>query len=136
MTTSSDATTSSETPAETEPPGRKSGGGGQAAPQRLQDAYLAQAQADKTQLAVFLVNGVKLLGSVAGYDAFCLLLERDGKSQLIYKGTISTITPLEPMAIETGDEATSRDVGAPKAGPRAAVKPSRAPVVERRRLGR
>jgi host factor-I protein len=37
----------------------------------------------KTPLTIFLVNGVKLQGVVSWFDNFCVLLRRDGQSQLV-----------------------------------------------------
>lgn len=52
---------------------------------------------EKRMLTVFLVNGVKLTGTVADFDAQTLLLVREGHSQLIYKHAISTIMPAQPL---------------------------------------
>jgi len=52
---------------------------------------------EKRMLTVFLVNGVKLTGTVADFDEQTLLLVREGHSQLIYKHAISTIMPAQPL---------------------------------------
>ena len=59
--------------------------------QNLQDTFLNHVRKTKTPLTIFLVNGVKLQGIVTWFDNFCLLLRRDGHSQLVYKHAISTI---------------------------------------------
>ncbi|MES2033422.1 MAG: RNA chaperone Hfq, partial [Pseudomonadota bacterium] len=48
---------------------------------------------------IFLVNGVKLQGVVSWFDNFCVLLRRDGQSQLVYKHAISTIMPAQPVQL-------------------------------------
>jgi len=48
-------------------------------------------------LTIFLMNGVKLQGIVTWFDNFCVLLRRDGQSQLVYKHAISTIMPSSPV---------------------------------------
>jgi len=59
----------------------------------------------KTPLTIFLVNGVKLQGVVSWFDNFCVLLRRDGQSQLVYKHAISTIMPAQPVQLyEPGDD--------------------------------
>ncbi len=58
----------------------------------------------KTPLTIFLVNGVKLQGIVTWFDNFCLLLRRDGHSQLVYKHAISTIMPGAPIQLFEGGE--------------------------------
>ncbi len=65
--------------------------------QNLQDAFLNNVRKNKISLTIFLVNGVKLTGIVTWFDNFCLLLRRDGHSQLVYKHAISTIMPAEPV---------------------------------------
>ncbi len=72
--------------------------------QNLQDAFLNNVRKNKISLTIFLVNGVKLTGIVTWFDNFCLLLRRDGHSQLVYKHAISTIMPGEPMKMFEGEE--------------------------------
>src|SRR5450755_2537320 len=75
--------------------------------QNLQDTFLNHVRKTKTSVTIFLVNGVKLQGFVTWFDNFCLLLRRDGHSQLVYKHAISTIMPAAPIqmfeAVEEGD---------------------------------
>lgn len=79
--------------------------------QHLQDLFLNAVRKQKISLTIFLVNGVKLTGIVTSFDNFCVLLRRDGHSQLVYKHAISTIMPGQPVQmlddeedIETDDE--------------------------------
>ena len=73
--------------------------------QNLQDIFLNAVRKGKTPLTVFLVNGVKLQGIVTWFDNFCVLLRRDGQSQLVYKHAISTIAPNAPVNLfENEDE--------------------------------
>ena len=73
--------------------------------QNLQDTVLNPVRKNKTPLTIFLVNGVKLQGIVTWFDNFCVLLRRDGHSQLVYKHAISTIMPGSPLQLfEPGDE--------------------------------
>ncbi|PIW28720.1 MAG: RNA chaperone Hfq [Rhodobacterales bacterium CG15_BIG_FIL_POST_REV_8_21_14_020_59_13] len=65
----------------------------------LQDVFLNSVRKTKTPLTIFLVNGVKLQGVVTWFDNFCLLLRRDGQSQLVYKHAISTIMPAAPVSL-------------------------------------
>ena len=62
----------------------------------LQDHFLNNVRRAKLPVTIFLVKGVKLQGVVTWFDAFSLLLRRDGSSQLVYKHSISTIMPAEP----------------------------------------
>ncbi len=72
---------------------------------QLQDIFLTAVRNAAEPVTMFLVNGVMLQGEIAAYDLFCLLLRRDGQSQLIYKHAISTVQPLHPVnLIEADDE--------------------------------
>jgi host factor-I protein len=73
--------------------------------QNLQDTFLNHVRKNKTPLTIFLVNGVKLQGVVTWFDNFCVLLRRDGHSQLVYKHAISTIMPGHPIQLFEGAEA-------------------------------
>ncbi|MBD8875948.1 MAG: RNA chaperone Hfq [Roseobacter sp.] len=80
--------------------------------QNLQDTFLNHVRKQKTPLTIFLINGVKLQGVVTWFDNFCVLLRRDGHSQLVYKHAISTIMPNGPVQLfepgeETGEKAGS-----------------------------
>ena len=67
--------------------------------QNLQDTFLNSVRKAKTPLTIFLVNGVKLQGVVTWFDNFCVLLRRDGQSQLVYKHAISTLMPAQPVQL-------------------------------------
>jgi host factor-I protein len=64
-----------------------------ARPVSLQDHFLNSVRRAKAPVTIFLVKGVKLQGVVTWFDAFSLLLRREGSSQLVYKHSISTIMP-------------------------------------------
>jgi host factor-I protein len=61
----------------------------------LQDHFLNSVRRAKRPVTIFLVKGVKLQGVITWFDAFSLLLRREGASQLVYKHAISTIMPAE-----------------------------------------
>lgn len=58
----------------------------------LQDNYLNQLRKDKTPVVIYLTNGVRLKGTIKGFDSFVILL-KDATQQLIYKHAVSTIVP-------------------------------------------
>ena len=72
--------------------------------QNLQDAFLNQVRKEKNSVTVFLINGVKLQGVITWFDNFCILLRRDGQSQLVYKHAISTIMPSQNVSLYDGEE--------------------------------
>ncbi len=55
--------------------------------------FLNQVRKDKIVLVVYLTNGFQLKGVVKGFDNFIVVLETEGKQQMIYKHAISTIIP-------------------------------------------
>lgn len=59
----------------------------------LQDNFLNQVRKENVQITVFLVNGFQLKGIVKGFDNFTVVLDSEGKQQMIYKHAISTIVP-------------------------------------------
>lgn len=63
----------------------------------LQDHFLNSVRRAKLPVTIFLVKGVKLQGVITWFDAFSLLLRREGASQLVYKHSISTIMPPEAL---------------------------------------
>jgi host factor-I protein len=80
-------------------------------PQSLQDQFLNALRKSKSAVTVYLVKGVKLQGMITSFDAFSLLLRRDGEMQLIYKHSISTIQPrLRPEGFEAANGAASGKV--------------------------
>jgi host factor-I protein len=73
-----------------EQPGRKK-------PALLQEAFLGAVRRQGGPVTMFLVNGVMLQGEIVAFDLFCMLLQRDGLSQLVYKHAISTVQPERPV---------------------------------------
>ncbi|QGQ46301.1 RNA chaperone Hfq [Metabacillus sediminilitoris] len=66
----------------------------------IQDQFLNQLRKDGTFVTVFLLNGFQLRGLVKGFDNFTVLLETEGKQQLIYKHAISTFSPQKNIQLE------------------------------------
>lgn len=71
--------------------------------QNLQDLFLNQARCARLPLTLFLINGFQLRGVVTGFDNFTVVLDTEGRQQLIYKHAISTIIPAKPISL-TADE--------------------------------
>lgn len=68
----------------------------------LQDIFLAKARRAGTLVTVFLMNGFQIHGVIGGYDSFVVILDSDGKQQMIYKHAISTIIPMRPIDLNGG----------------------------------
>ena len=65
----------------------------------LQDLLLSTERRERIPVTVFLVNGFQMRGEVVGYDSFVLVLETEGRQQMIYKHAISTVVPVRPVPI-------------------------------------
>ena len=63
----------------------------------LQDIFLLQAKRDKLPVTMFLMNGFQRRGVITGFDAFVVILDSEGRQQVIYKHAISTIAPVRPV---------------------------------------
>jgi len=65
----------------------------------LQDVFLNQARKERIPLTMFLTNGFQFKGVVKGFDSFTVILESEGRQNMVYKHAISTITPLRAINI-------------------------------------
>ena len=65
----------------------------------LQEIFLTRARKENIPVTLFLVNGFQLRGVITGFDCFVVVLESEGKQQVIYKHAISTIAPLRSIEL-------------------------------------
>lgn len=63
----------------------------------LQDSFLNQVRKENIAVTIYLVNGFQLKGNVKGFDNFTVILEIEGKQQMVYKHAISTIAPMRSI---------------------------------------
>ncbi len=68
----------------------------------LQDNYLYQLRKDKTPVVVYLANGVRLKGTIKGFDNFVIVL-KETTQQLVYKHAVSTIIPEKDVDLQFED---------------------------------
>lgn len=71
----------------------------------LQDSFLNQVRKENVPVTIYLVNGFQLKGIVRGFDNFTVILEYEGKQQMVYKHAISTITPFKPISTSFSETA-------------------------------
>ena len=64
-------------------------------PQNLQEGYLNRARQERLGVTLFLVNGFQMRGYIRGFDNFVVLLETEGRQQMVYKHAISTVAVTE-----------------------------------------
>jgi host factor-I protein len=76
----------------------------------LQEIFLNAVRKSEDSVTMFLINGVMLQGQIAGFDLFCMLLQREGMAQLVYKHAVSTIQPARPLNL--AEETDETDDGA------------------------
>ena len=70
----------------------------------LQDLFLLRAREDRLNVTVFLMNGFQMRGIITGYDPFVVVLDSDGRQQVIYKHAVSTIVPIRPVELRETEE--------------------------------
>lgn len=63
----------------------------------LQEIFLLKARRERVPVTMFLMNGFQLRGVITGFDAFVVILDTEGKQQVIYKHAISTVVPVRPV---------------------------------------
>ena len=65
----------------------------------LQDVFLNQARREKITVTIYLTTGFQFKGIVRGFDSFTVILDCEGRQNLVYKHAISTITPSKSISI-------------------------------------
>ena len=70
----------------------------------LQDLFLLRIRQDRLPVPLFLMNGFQMRGIVTGYDPFVVVLDSDGRQQVIYKHAVSTIVPIRPVELWETEE--------------------------------
>ncbi len=73
----------------------------------LQDVFLNQARKEQIHITVFLISGYQIKGLVKGFDAYTIIIDTDGKQQMIYKHAISTLIPTRPINFMAASEEQS-----------------------------
>ncbi|MFA6971842.1 MAG: RNA chaperone Hfq [Gallionella sp.] len=73
--------------------------------QQLQDPFLNTLRKEHVQVAIYLVNGIKLQGQVESFDQYVVLLKNNSVIQMVYKHAISTIVPARAVNISYDDAA-------------------------------
>ena len=71
----------------------------------LQDVFLNQVRKEHIAVTIYLTNGFQLKGMVKGFDNFTVVLDSEGKQQLVYKHAISTISPMKVVNLIFNNDA-------------------------------
>lgn len=64
----------------------------------IQDNFLNQLRKENIPVTVYLTNGFQIRGVIKAFDNFTIIVDSEGKQQMIYKHAISTFTPLRAVA--------------------------------------
>ncbi|MBR4346825.1 MAG: RNA chaperone Hfq [Oscillospiraceae bacterium] len=75
----------------------------------LQDVFLNQARKEKVPITCILTNGFQFKGIVKGFDSYTVIIDADGKQELVFKHAISTIVPARPLSILDSEESRSEN---------------------------
>ena len=75
----------------------------------LQDVFLNQCRKEHVFVTIYLTNGFQFKGLVKGFDNYIVILDVEGKQQLVYKHAISTVIPAKPISMMTGEEADKQE---------------------------
>ncbi|WP_158738554.1 RNA chaperone Hfq [Alteribacillus sp. YIM 98480] len=81
-------------------------------PINIQDQFLNTLRKEKMPVRVYLLNGFQLSGQVKAFDNFTVVLDSDGKQQLIYKHAISTFAPQRNISIQVEAETENASANA------------------------
>ena len=68
-----------------------------------QDQFLAAARRERCVVTMFLMNGFQMKGVIRGFDNFVVMLDTEGKQQMIFKHAISTVVPPRPLELGGDD---------------------------------
>ena len=75
----------------------------------LQDSFLNHVRKENLPVVIYLVNGFQIRGMVRGFDNFTVIIENDGKQQLVYKHAVSTISPVANITIMQPEKAEKKE---------------------------
>ena len=70
----------------------------------LQDVFLNQVRKEKISVTIFLIKGFQLRGLIKGFDNFSVVIEFEGKQQMVYKHAISTVMPIRPINLDMASD--------------------------------
>jgi len=77
--------------------------------QSLQDPFLNALRKERVPVSIYLVNGIKLQGTIDSFDQFVVLL-KNSVNQMVYKHAISTVVPARNVRIPGSDDEGAEDV--------------------------
>ncbi|WP_141501345.1 RNA chaperone Hfq [Paenibacillus luteus] len=73
----------------------------------IQDTFLNQLRKDNIPVTVFLMNGFQIRGVIKAFDNFTIIIDSEGRQQMVYKHAISTFTPQRNVSLMQQDHSGS-----------------------------
>ena len=73
----------------------------------IQDTFLNQLRKETIPVTVYLVNGFQVRGTIKAFDNFTIIIDSDGRQQMIYKHAISTFTPQRNVSLMQQQDSSS-----------------------------
>jgi host factor-I protein len=74
----------------------------------IQDTFLNHLRKENIAVTIYLVNGFQLRGYIKAFDNFTIVIDSEGKQQLVYKHAISTFTPQRPVSLMPSENANQQ----------------------------
>lgn len=65
----------------------------------IQDTFLNQLRKENISVTIFLVNGFQIRGTIKAFDNFTVVVDSEGRQQMLFKHAISTITPQRNVSL-------------------------------------
>ncbi|MGG6311030.1 RNA chaperone Hfq [Paenibacillus macerans] len=65
----------------------------------IQDTFLNQLRKESIPVTVFLTNGFQIRGTIKAFDNFTIVIDSDGRQQMVYKHAISTFQPQRNVSL-------------------------------------
>lgn len=65
----------------------------------IQDTFLNQLRKENIPVTVFLMNGFQIRGVIKAFDNFTIIIDSEGRQQMVYKHAISTFTPQRNVSL-------------------------------------
>ena len=72
----------------------------------IQDTFLNQLRKDSVPVTVYLTNGFQIRGVIKAFDNFTIVIDSEGRQQMVYKHAISTITPQRNVSLMQQDQSS------------------------------
>ena len=69
----------------------------------IQDTFLNQLRKENIPVTVFLMNGFQIRGVIKAFDNFTIIIDSEGRQQMVYKHAISTFTPQRNVSLAQQD---------------------------------